>query len=220
MLEIGNPLSKLTAVGPYIFSGFSHGARRTIAKLASPLIDRGLELKGKNGFLSFDHKIWQDISEKISSIDANDIPDMLRSPDRVSLAVIVTANRTAESFMEMLDDWKISHSNAAIKLHSGMQFVLFEGCDADITLAVEESGYIPNIHRASNEKLANSEKTPCPVERRGRVTPNQAEVKASGVRREHVPAAKAKICSELHGNMQRAAEMTAPLYVFISQEYI
>ena len=47
---------------------------------------------------------------------------------------------------------------------------------------------------------------------RGRVTPSQAGRKLPGVCREHVPPAKAKICSELHGNMQRSAETTDPVY--------
>lgn len=45
---------------------------------------------------------------------------------------------------------------------------------------------------------------------RGRVTPSQATAKAVGVCNEHVPTSKEKICSVLHGNMQSAAEMTAP----------
>lgn len=44
-----------------------------------------------------------------------------------------------------------------------------------------------------------------------RATPSQAENDLfSGVCNEQVPTAKAKICSELHGNMQSVAEMTTP----------
>ena len=45
---------------------------------------------------------------------------------------------------------------------------------------------------------------------RGRTIPNQAGLQSPGVRNEHVPPAEAKMCSELHGNMQRPAEMTGP----------
>ena len=46
---------------------------------------------------------------------------------------------------------------------------------------------------------------------RGRVTPSQAWMQIQGVCNEHVPPAKAKICSVLHGNMQSEAEMTSPV---------
>lgn len=41
--------------------------------------------------------------------------------------------------------------------------------------------------------------------------PSQADAKASGVCNEHGPASKEKMCSDLHGNMQNAAETPASL---------
>lgn len=42
------------------------------------------------------------------------------------------------------------------------------------------------------------------------IIPSQAGEKSLGVCREHEPTAKAKMCSDLHGDMQRSAEMTDP----------
>lgn len=47
----------------------------------------------------------------------------------------------------------------------------------------------------------------------GRAIPNQASVRLriDGVRNEQEPGAKANVCSELYGNVESAAEMTALL---------
>lgn len=65
--------------------------------------------------------------------------------------------------------------------------------------------------------LAKSGNSRCPAREgtEGQSRTKQREI--SGVRNEQVPAAKAKVCSELHRNMQRRAEMSRPLVVQVPQ---
>src|SRR2546423_9982529 len=67
--------------------------------------------------------------------------------------------------------------------------------------------------RAMNEKLAKSGDTRCPAQQgaEGQSRTKQFGVSQMGVRNEHGPTAKAMMCSELDRNVERAAEMTAPL---------
>ena len=67
--------------------------------------------------------------------------------------------------------------------------------------------------------VVNSEKTRCPAQiERGRATPSQAGRVYSlpGVCNEHVPPSEEKICSELHGNMQRLVETTNPDWTYFT----
>src|SRR6516164_8028916 len=69
------------------------------------------------------------------------------------------------------------------------------------------------VHVSSGRKWDGGELGGHPMpgaQARGRTIPNQAGLQSPGVRNEHVPPAEAKMCSELHGNMQRPAEMTGP----------
>jgi hypothetical protein len=70
--------------------------------------------------------------------------------------------------------------------------------------------------------MANSEKTRCPARKgaEGQPRAKQAVItqKLPGVCNEHVPSAEAKMCSGLHRNMQRLAEMTSPAFHKVSNK--
>jgi hypothetical protein len=60
--------------------------------------------------------------------------------------------------------------------------------------------------------LANSEKTPCPALLSAEGQPRaKQQLQAAGVCNEQVPGPKGKVCSDLHRNMESAAEMIAPV---------
>jgi hypothetical protein len=58
--------------------------------------------------------------------------------------------------------------------------------------------------------LAKSGELRCPVckNAEGQSRTKQSRLYEIGVCREQMPAAKAKVCSDLYGNIQRTAEMT------------
>ena len=58
--------------------------------------------------------------------------------------------------------------------------------------------------------LANSENTPSRIYAEGQPRAKQAGRSPPGVCREHVPTPEGKMCSELHRNMERLAEMISP----------
>lgn len=60
--------------------------------------------------------------------------------------------------------------------------------------------------------MANSGNIRCPARKgaEGQSRAKQAAVSLPGVCNEHVPSPEGKMCSELHGDMQRSAEMTDP----------
>lgn len=59
----------------------------------------------------------------------------------------------------------------------------------------------------------NSEKTRCPARKgaEGQPRAKQLIVRSMGVCREQVLPPEGKVCSDLHRNMQRLAEMTNPV---------
>ena len=222
MLERSDPISKLNAVSP---NGFAFRVGVIVStELAFPLIDGLLKLKRKLDFLSFDDDVTLDAAKERRSKTAGNAPSVLWAVFGVSQAVVVAMAPTSKRFLQSVNDGFVGHSDIYVNLHPGMTFgadlVVIEGSDSHRALSVEQTSGVANVelHRALDEKLANSEKARCPAKRRGRVTPNQAgAMTALGVRREQVPTAKAKICSELGRNVERLAEMTSQLRVFVTR---
>jgi hypothetical protein len=220
MFEFRNSASKVASIGPDRLTFRSKGLGASVAKFAAPFVDRILKLNRKQGFFSLNDQVRHNGLKKVGRFNATDKPEVLRTMRGIPSAMVIALNGATEAFLQLLDNWQIRHADAAEKLHSCVEFALLKSGDTNVSLAIEESSNVSNIHRASNEKLANSEKARCPVERRGRVTPNQARAHALGVRREQVPTAKAKICSELHRNMQKSAEMTDSTMYMRVTDYI
>ena len=63
-----------------------------------------------------------------------------------------------------------------------------------------------------NGMMANSVDTRCPARKgaEGQYRAKQLILGSTGVCNEHVPSTEVKMCSVLHRNMQRLAEMTNP----------
>ena len=83
------------------------------------------------------------------------------------------------------------------------------------SLTIEETREVGVIyHRGSDQTLANSVKLRCPARKgaEGQPRTKQEAIEPPGVRNEQVPAPKGKVCSALHGNMQKAAETTVSRY--------
>ena len=172
---------------------------------------------GSNTFVSFDVLLHQHRQFRISLFYDEVRINFLEK----GIGDFVSANPSPSGSMVRLFDGLIHKMNSSAKFTCkciNNWFVAICKADrndkssftppsyGDVAVRVHQTGKVSNIHGAPLRMLANSEKTPS--RENGRATPNQAGVKTPGVRREQVPTAKAKICSELHRNMQTLAEMT------------
>ena len=214
MLKCSNPISKLDTVGPNSLP-FRVGVVMP-AKLVFPFFHGFLKFKRDIDFLSFDDDIrLYSFQERCRKSTCN-APRMLWAMDGVSLAVIVTVTPTAKCFLQSFNDWFMRHADHYVELHFGVTFFanpVVKGRDTNAALSVKQTCNIANVEfhrRALAEKSANSVDT-----QTGQYRAKQGEI--PGVCREHVPTPKGKICSDLHRNMQRLAEMTGLSCVLVAR---
>src|SRR3990167_2280236 len=204
MLKSSNPISKLNAVSPNSFAVMVGVVMSS--ELAFPFINGFLKLKSNLDLFFFDDDILLDATQKCCSKRARNAPRMLGAMYWISQAVIVAVAPAPKSILEQVNYWFMCHTNKDVKLHSWVAFFanhVIEGSNPNAALTVEQTCNISNVefHRALAEKSANSVDT-----QNGQYRAKQD--KSPGVCREHVPTPKGKICSDLHRNMQRLAEMT------------
>ena len=179
-----------------------------------------LEFNTDQSLVSFLYEKWLDANEQLICAAARNAPGVadamigIGSPPRCVSSYVAT-----ESLMNKLDCGCMAHAKRHGQLEASISLRAFradtngEMVNAHGAFTVEKASEILNVHeilQVRDEMMAKSEKARCPVERRGRVTPSQAVQKWAGVCNEQVPSSEEKICSGLHGNMQRQAEMTCP----------
>jgi hypothetical protein len=183
-------------------------------------IDMSLQFKGGFNLFLLNHRMWVNATEEgscdLTSHDARKLNLMSRISDVMSVHV----QATAVSLVEVLNDRSVCHTNASENLVSDMQTLGFlPASNADIPFTVKKPSSVVVIHgslQGLNGMMANSEKTRCPARKgaEGQPRAKQGALVPPGVCNEQVPSAEAKICSGLHGDMQRLAEMTSPTFMY------
>jgi hypothetical protein len=194
-------------------------ARVMVTELVLPFVDGRLKLQRKLGFVSLDQQVGQDTAKESGGLLAGHGPDELIAVDWVSRAVAIDAQPASVGSLQGLDHRQVGHAYPHERLVTD---VIASGLcplrDADVALAVEKTGGV-SVIECDDQSLSlgwdagefGGSPMPGP-QGRGRVTPSQAGSRdwLPGVCNEQGPAAKAKACSELHGNVERSAEMTGP----------
>jgi hypothetical protein len=185
-----------------------------LAKDGIARTDMRLEFDGKLSLLFLSDQVWFNLLEKFSSFPTPAIP--LVSDGMVfvfSVLPIVPRDQASKLVVQRTDSRIVNHPKhylqllTAVCLGSILTGGDMEFVNADTSLSVKQSCDISQVHTHLLSECWNGGEfggTP------DRTTPSQATAKAVGVCNEHVPPSKEKICSVLHGNMQSAAEMTAP----------
>jgi hypothetical protein len=185
-----------------------------VAEFVRPLINVALEFKSKVSLFFFNQKKWLDLSQKSSAFLAAYRPSMQSFVVRI--CSLLGTDRTTEQLLHEDKRARISHGDASVNLQNFAGSRL-SSTDADITLPVEQTGCVVNfsVHGSQviDGMMANSVDIRCPARKsaEGQYRAKQGEI--PGVCNEHVPSPEGKICSGLHGNMQRATEMIAPVQV-------
>lgn len=132
----------------------------------------------------------------------------------ISLVMPVHVQAAPVGSVKLLNDRSVCHTNACKDLVSDMQRSgLFATAYADIAFTVKQTSGVTVIHMPSRGCWDDGEFGGNPMPglvqvRKGNTEPSR-QFRLPGVCREHVPSAEAKICSELHGDMQKLAEMTS-----------
>ena len=181
---------------------------KPIAKFESVLVDAFLNLEGEFGFFFLDNEEGKNFSQECATALAADGPDKLRPPLGLSFGMVVNTQAAAESFGEHGNDRFMSHPDSYVDLTTTVSAVRFLPLrDTNVSLAIEETSNVSNIHNLVKiEKVANSVDT-----QNGQYRAKQAE--RPGVCNEHVPPAKAKMCSELGRNVETLAETSRGYHV-------
>ena len=168
-------------------------------------VDTGLQFESKFGFLFFDDEKRKDLPEHSTGTLTTGFAGELRSMVDVALGMIVDSKAAAELTVPCFDNLSVRHTYTSNDLPTDVVrgVASSDVGDPDVTLTVEQSSSVCNIHFSSlavNDMSANSGNT-----QNGQSRTKQGE--SLGVRREQVPTAKAKICSELGRNIETPAEM-------------
>lgn len=129
---------------------------------------------------------------------------------------------TFKLVVECLNRWVVTH------IYSGRNVVanvvrlvlnLFLK-DVDKAFTIKDTSSVIKVHlslQVGIGMVVNSGKTQCPARKgtEGQSRAKQVPNWTLGVCNEHVPPSEEKMCSELHGNMQRLAEMTNSSLVYL-----
>ena len=159
----------------------------------------------------------EDGSLLIGNTPAKDLP--MVGFDWVSSIIKVTA----KAVMKRLDSWKMTHINTSRNIIANVVrfagYLLLE--DVNKAFAVKNAGHVVNVHsspQVGTGMVVNSEKTRCPAQlsAEGQPRAKQSAHKPTGVCNEHVPPTEVKICSELHGDMQRLVETANPDLIYLT----
>jgi hypothetical protein len=145
-----------------------------------------------------------------------DAPTKLDAILMVTQIVPVLIEMPAKLIEEHLDDWVMCHANTNGRIIPNvLASCLFE--DASKAFTVKQASDIAIIHNITqgfDRMVANSEKTRCPARKgaEGQPRAKQVIISSPGVCNEHGLPPEGKMCSGLHRNMQRLAEMTNPAF--------
>jgi hypothetical protein len=235
MLQLGDCTEQFVPVGEYAVP-FRVKASVGCAEFVSVFINRCLQLQSNLGFFFLDNKVRQDTAKERAAFLACYGPDPLVPVFWVAVIVAVNTDAAIESNLECVDHRNMRHPDSNMHVISGMRATgLSPLVNTDVALAVEKPGCVfvadyrdgfgvKNAHGSSlswDVGEVGGNPMPGPVGR-GRAIPSQAGEGDSfpGACNEQGPTAKAKVCSGLHGNMQRSAEMTDPVDIDISDDYM
>jgi hypothetical protein len=173
-----------------------------------------------NNFGLFNDHIWFDLTEKLRSYLINSTPHKLGAVFGVAKFSTIAIKMATKLLMHRKHRWVVAHRYASADVIPNMApSHLLE--DVDVAFTVKQSGNVLNVHdlhkllQVGMRMLANSEKTRCPARKGAEGQPRAKQVKVSpGVCNEHGPTPEGKMCSGLHGDMQRLAEMTSPALMY------
>ena len=166
--------------------------------------DVRLQLKAKNGLVSFNNEVRENVGKKVTSLYAGNYPKVLWPVFDVAFGMVIDKCFAAKLFLKGVYDRFVSHADTAPNLVAYMGgFRFAPDVNADISLTIKKTSSVSKFHDLSSvvdEKMANSVDT-----QTGQYRAKQAE--RPGVCREHVPSPKGKICSDLRRNTETPAEM-------------
>jgi hypothetical protein len=208
-----------------IFAQSSATFAATSSRFVRILVDMFLQSESKFDLVSFNH------GERVNSTKEGD--GYLTGPYArklnpilwISLIVPVHVQAAAISNMQLLDNRSVCHANAYKDLVSHMDGIRFSiASNAHVAFTVEQTSGVSVVHESSRDFWDDGEFGGHPMPgliqaRKGNTEPSR-QLRLSGVCNEHVPSAEAKMCSELHGNMQRLAEMVSPVFMYFHMRSI
>ena len=181
-----------------------------IAELKFVGFDVRLQLQAKDRLISLDDEKRKNCVQELAGFQTGSTPPELCSMIRVAFGMVVNVGLSAKLFAEKLYDRLMGHTNSDANLVADVRGVrLIPSINAGDSLSIKQTGNVCDFHRhplVVTDMSANSGNT-----QNGQSRTKQAA--RPGARREQVPTAKAKICSELRGNTQTLAEMTRGLHV-------
>lgn len=193
-----------------------------IAKPVSPQVDVGLEVKSDLSFVLLHDQLRADQSKEIGCAYTPQHPSINSS--MLWVWSRVDENIPAKFLADSFDDRSVTHTYPKREVESVVDRTLLLGsvfADCHPTLTIKHSGDVLKTQHVlppsvTDRMLANSGDTPCPARKgaEGQSRTKQAATQP-GVRNEHVPTPKGKMCSELGRNAERSAEMTGPVDVAI-----
>lgn len=217
MLQLRNTASEVRAFSEDFIASGVKGV--VMPELVLPFVNGGLQLQSKFGFFPLDDQVGQHTAQERGGYLAAHVPAKLIAPCWGSHAVTVDVQRASVGSLQSLNDGQVGHTYPPEQLVSDVHAVgLRPFGDTDEPFAVEQTGGVSVIEQddlslSFGWDVGEFGGSPMPGPKGcGRVTPSQAggPDRLLGVCNEQGPTAKAKACSELHGNMQRSAEMTGP----------
>ena len=180
-----------------------------IAESKLPLLDGGLEFKGKGNLFCLDDAVRLDGTEESRS-DGATKNDLVEPP--VSLGGAPhPVKAPAVSLLELMHCRQIAVGNVRrYEWVSGLRLG-----DTHAPIGIEKASPVTVRHgspQSDRGMLAKSGELRCPARKgaEGQSRAKQGGDIRPGVCNEHGPTPKGKMCSELGGNAERSAEMTGP----------
>ena len=208
MLESPYLLGEFPTVGEY---GIALGMlAMLVAEAEPPLLDGGVELKGKQHLFSLDDAVVSYGAKEAYRGRARQ-EKLVKPPVALGLPT-VGGDAPAEVVTEGAE-----HRQVAVGDANGKDGVPGLGLGhADAPVGIEQASPIAVLWHQDLQvidgMLVKSGEPPCPARKsaEGQSRTKQSGDTRSGVRNEHGPAPKGKMCSELGRNAERSAETTGP----------
>jgi hypothetical protein len=195
-----------------IFAQSSATFAATSSRFVRVLINVFLQSESKFDLVFFNHGERVNSTKKDYGYLTGPIARKLNPVLWISLIVPVHVQAAAISNMQLLDNRPVCHANTCVNLVSDMGRIGLSVMGyANVAFTVEQASGVSVVHESSRDFWDDGEFGGHPMPgliqaRKGNTEPSR-QLRLSGVCNEHVPSAEAKMCSELHGNMQRLAEM-------------
>lgn len=211
-LQTGNGMEDRFAVGQYLLP--VGALPETVSELEYIGVDAFLQLQSKIDFLRLYNQVRPDLKQKSVRDAAGAVPTELWPVLGVSCGMVINMDTAPKGVSKLANDSLVGHSDHYGDLIRGVSLASDVFPNANHSLSIEEASHILSLHKIScevtTEKMANSVETRCPAQMgaEGQYRTKQEQV-APGVCNEQVLSAKAKVCSELGGNVEKAAEMIA-----------